>query len=108
MRPAHLALAVLVAAVWGVNFVVIDIGLAHFPPLLFSALRFLVAALPAVLFVPRPKVALKWVISVGLVLGVAKFGLLFIGIHQGMPAGFSSLVLQIQAVFTALLAITLL
>ncbi|TKA13375.1 EamA family transporter [Actinacidiphila oryziradicis] len=108
MRPAHLALAVLVAAVWGVNFVVIDIGLDHFPPLLFSALRFLVAALPAVLFVPRPKVALKWVISVGLVLGVAKFGLLFIGIHQGMPAGFSSLVLQIQAVFTALLAITLL
>jgi O-acetylserine/cysteine efflux transporter len=108
MRPVHLALAVLVAAVWGVNFVVIDIGLDHFPPLLFSALRFLVAALPAVFFVPRSKVALKWVISVGLVLGVAKFGLLFIGMHQGMPAGLSSLVLQIQAVFTALFAIALL
>jgi O-acetylserine/cysteine efflux transporter len=108
MRPVHLSLAVLVAAVWGVNFVVIDIGLDHFPPLLFSALRFLVAALPAVFFVPRPKVALKLVISVGVVLGVAKFGLLFIGMHQGMPAGLSSLVLQIQAVFTALFAITLL
>jgi O-acetylserine/cysteine efflux transporter len=108
MRPVHLSLAVLVAAVWGVNFVVIDIGLDHFPPLLFSALRFLVAALPAVFFVPRPKVALKWVISVGVVLGVAKFGLLFIGMHRGMPAGLSSLVLQIQAVFTALFAITLL
>lgn len=104
MRPAHVLLAVLVAAVWGVNFVVIEVGLDHFPPLLFSALRFLVAALPAVFFVGPPKVAWKWVVGVGLVLGVAKFGLLFIGMDAGMPAGTSSLVLQIQAVFTALFA----
>lgn len=99
-----MALAVTVAAVWGVNFVVIELGLGHFPPLLFSALRFLVAALPAVFFVGRPKVAWKWLIGVGLALGVAKFGLLFIGMDRGMPAGLSSLVLQIQAVFTAVLA----
>ncbi|MEU6012479.1 EamA family transporter [Streptomyces sp. NPDC047515] len=104
MRPLHIALAALVAAVWGVNFVVIEIGLGHFPPLLFSALRFLVAALPAVFFVGRPKVAWKWIVGVGLVLGVAKFGLLFIGMDRGMPAGLSSLVLQVQAVFTALFA----
>ncbi|MET7738825.1 EamA family transporter [Streptomyces sp. NPDC005385] len=104
MRPAHIALAVLVAAVWGVNFTVIEVGLDHFPPLLFSALRFLVAALPAVFLVGRPKVAWKWIVAVGLALGVAKFGLLFIGMDAGMPAGLSSLVLQIQAVFTALLA----
>ncbi|MEU7582157.1 EamA family transporter [Streptomyces sp. NPDC041068] len=117
MRPAHVCLAVLVAAVWGVNFVVIEVGLDHFPPLLFSALRFLVAALPAVFFVGRPKVAWDggspartkvrawgWVVGVGLVLGVAKFGLLFIGMDAGMPAGLSSLVLQIQVVFTALFA----
>ncbi|MFI9149814.1 EamA family transporter [Streptomyces sp. NPDC053367] len=104
MRPAHLALAVLVAAVWGVNFTVIEIGLDHFPPLLFSALRFLAAALPAVFLVGRPKVAWKWILGVGLVLGVAKFGLLFVAMDAGMPAGLSSLVLQIQAVFTALIA----
>ncbi|MFD7241998.1 EamA family transporter [Streptomyces massasporeus] len=104
MRPSHLALAVLVAAVWGVNFTVIEIGLDHFPPLLFSALRFLAAALPAVFLVGRPKVAWKWIVAVGLVLGVAKFGLLFVGMDAGMPAGLSSLVLQIQAVFTAAIA----
>ncbi|WP_369200664.1 EamA family transporter [Streptomyces sp. PU-14G] len=104
MSPLHLALAVLVAALWGVNFVVIEIGLRHFPPLLFSALRFLLAALPAVFFVRRPRVALRWVVGVGLSLGVAKFGLLFIGMEHGMPAGLSSLVLQAQAVFTAVLA----
>ncbi|MGW1185281.1 EamA family transporter [Streptomyces drozdowiczii] len=117
MRPLHIALAALVAAVWGVNFVVIELGLDHFPPLLFSALRFLVAALPAVFFVGRPKVAWDgvspgraksraWgrIVGVGLALGVAKFGLLFIGMDRGMGAGLSSLVLQVQAVFTALFA----
>ncbi|MFI8927723.1 EamA family transporter [Streptomyces sp. NPDC053474] len=108
MRPSHIALAVLVTAIWGVNFVVIEIGLDHFPPLLFSALRFLVAALPAVFLVGRPKVAWKWLIGVGLALGVAKFGLLFIGMDAGMPAGLSSLVLQVQSVFTALIAFAVL
>ncbi|MFD9265078.1 EamA family transporter [Streptomyces goshikiensis] len=104
MRPVHTALAVLVAAVWGFNFVVIQIGLGHFPPLLLSALRFLVAAVPAVFFVGRPKVAWKWILGVGAFLGIAKFGLLFTGMDAGMPAGLSSLVLQIQSVFTAVLA----
>ncbi|SCE38085.1 O-acetylserine/cysteine efflux transporter [Streptomyces sp. PpalLS-921] len=104
MRPLHIGLAALVAAVWGLNFVVIEVGLAHFPPLLFSALRFLVAALPAVFLVGRPTVAWKWIVGVGTALGVAKFGLLFIGMDRGMTAGLSSLVLQVQAVFTALFA----
>ena len=104
MPLPHRALAVLVAALWGVNFVVIDVGLGHFPPLLFSGLRFLLAAIPAVFFVRRPGVALRWVVAVGLTLGVVKFSLLFIGMDQGMPAGLSSLVLQIQAVFTAAFA----
>lgn len=108
MRPAHICLAVAITATWGVNFVVIDIGLDHFPPLLFSALRFAVAAVPAVFLVGRPTVAWRWIIGVGLALGVGKFGLLFLGMDQGMPAGLSSLVLQAQAVFTAVFAATLL
>ncbi|WP_420033768.1 EamA family transporter [Streptomyces sp. cg28] len=104
MRPAHTGLAVLVAALWGVNFVVIDIGLAHFPPLLFCALRFLLAALPAVFLVGRSCVPWRWIVGLGLALGVGKFGLLFVGMNAGMPAGLSSLVLQVQAVFTALIA----
>jgi O-acetylserine/cysteine efflux transporter len=54
--------------------------------------------------VGRPKVAWKWIVAVGLVLGVAKFSFLFVGMDAGMPAGLSSLVLQSQAVFTAAIA----
>ncbi|MFI6015446.1 EamA family transporter [Streptomyces sp. NPDC051243] len=94
----------LVAAIWGVNFVVIDIGLQEFPPLLFSAVRFLLAAVPAVFFVGRPQVPWRWVIAVGVALGIMKFSLLFIGMHIGMPPGLASLVLQGQAVFTMIFA----
>lgn len=108
MSPRHIVLAVLVAAVWGLNFVLIHVGLENFPPLLFCALRFAVVAVPAVFLVGRPKVALRWVLAVGVTLGVIKFGLLFLGMHAGMPAGLSSLVLQSQAVFTAVFAAVLL
>jgi drug/metabolite transporter (DMT)-like permease len=46
-------LAVLVAALWGVNFVVIDRGMAGIPPLLFMAIRFVAVIGLAVWFVPR-------------------------------------------------------
>ena len=108
MRPRDVALAVAVTAIWGVNFVVIETGLDHFPPLLFNALRFTLAAFPAVLFAGRPRVPWRWVIAVGLTLGVVKFSLLFAGMAAGMPAGLSSLVLQSQAVFTVLFAVLLL
>ncbi|MEA2481388.1 MAG: O-acetylserine/cysteine efflux transporter [Thermoleophilaceae bacterium] len=92
---------------WGVNFVVIHVGLDHFPPLLFAALRFCLVAL-ALPFVPRPGVPVKYVIAVGVFLSAGQFGLLFLGIEKGMPAGLASLVLQLQAAFTVGLAVLLL
>jgi len=108
MKPRDIALAVAVTAIWGVNFVVIETGLDHFPPLLFNALRFTLAAFPALFFVGRPQVPWRWIVAVGLILGVVKFSLLFAGMAAGMPAGLSSLVLQSQAVFTVLFAVLLL
>ena len=58
MPPRHIALAVLVAAIWGANFVVIDLGLGDLPPTLFVALRFVVVLVPAIALVPRPAGAL--------------------------------------------------
>ncbi|EPA9874987.1 EamA family transporter, partial [Cronobacter sakazakii] len=49
-------LALLVVLAWGLNFVVIKVGLHAMPPLLLAGLRFLLVAFPALLFVARPKV----------------------------------------------------
>ncbi|EKF17225.1 EamA family transporter [Nitratireductor pacificus] len=108
MRLPHFLLALLVAVVWGFNFVVIEVGLGSFPPILFSALRFVVAALPLAFLLPRPKVAWRYVFGVGIFLGTIQFTLLFMAMDVGLPAGLASLVLQVQAFFTILLAAALL
>lgn len=95
---------VLVAALWGFNFVVIKLGLDNFPPLLFSALRFFFAAVPLVFFIPRPEVPWRIIIGIGIMLGVVKFSFLFIGMDVGVPPGLASLLLQSQAFFTVLIA----
>lgn len=104
MRSRHVLLATVIAALWGFNFVPIKVALDDFPPLLMAALRFTAAAVPAVFLVRRPPVAARWFVLIGVPLGVGQFGLLFIGMSMGMPAGLASVVLQVQAIFTALFA----
>jgi O-acetylserine/cysteine efflux transporter len=108
MKPRDLLLALSVVLVWGINFVVIEVGLEGVPPLLLSALRFFFAAVPAIFLLGKPRVPWRYVVGVGLALGVAKFGLLFIAMDHGVPAGLSSLVLQSQVIFTVLFAIAVL
>ncbi|MGD1858635.1 MAG: EamA family transporter [Leptolyngbyaceae cyanobacterium] len=98
----HTLLAVLGALLWGFNFVAIKVGLGEFPPLLFAALRFVVIAFPAIGFVPRAGIAWRWIVAVGLAMGVFQFGFLYLGMANGMPASLSSLVVQSQALFTLL------
>lgn len=98
LRDVLLALVVVTA--WGLNFIAIKWGLTVAPPLLLGALRYLFAALPAVFFVRRPQVKLSILIGYGLLAGALQFGMLYIAISLGMPAGLSSLVIQMQAFFT--------
>lgn len=105
MSPRDLILALFVVTVWGVNFVAIRWGVDEVAPLLMTALRYLLAALPAVFFIRRPAVSWTILIGYGFAIGVAQFGLLFVSIKLGMPAGLSSLVMQLQAFFTIGLAV---
>ncbi len=105
MSTKDILLSILVAFIWGINFVVIKIGLNSFPPLLYTSLRFLFAAFPAILFVHRGGIGWKWIFSIGIFLGIITFGLLFVGMYQGVSSGLSSILLQIQVPFTILLSI---
>lgn len=108
MPPRHVLLAVGVAVVWGINFLAIHASLEQFPPLFLVALRFGVMAIPTLLFVPRPKVRLRWLIGYGLGFGTLQFIGLYLGMAAGFPAGLASLVLQSSAPFTVLLGALLL
>jgi O-acetylserine/cysteine efflux transporter len=103
LRDILLALGVV--CTWGVNFVVIKLGLQDLPPVLFTALRFSCAALPLVFFIKPPAVAWRYVLAYGMFQFALQFTLLFTGIKLGLPAGLSSLVIQLQAFFTIGLAV---
>jgi O-acetylserine/cysteine efflux transporter len=96
----HFLLALVVVAIWGTNFVVIRFGLDEFPPLLFAALRFSLAFLPAALLLPRPKVPLSYLAAYGLFIGVGQFGLIYIALDGLISPGLGSLVIQTQVFFT--------
>lgn len=105
MAPKDLMLALVVIVVWGMNFVVIKIGLDNMPPMLLGALRFMLAAFPAILFIKRPQMPLRWLLAYGTTISLAQFAFLFSAMKVGMPAGLASLVLQSQAFFTLFFAV---
>ncbi|MGL4002534.1 EamA family transporter [Pantoea eucalypti] len=108
MSVKDMLLALCVVVAWGVNFVVIKLGLQGMPPFLLAGLRFSLVAFPAIFFVRRPPIPLRWLVVYGMTISFGQFAFLFLAIKLGMPAGLASLVLQAQAFFTLLLGALLL
>ena len=104
LSRADLACALAVVLVWGLNFVVMKLGLQHLGPMLLGALRFAAASLPFLLFVRPPPLPWRYVAGYGLAQGLGQFGFLFLGLHLGMTAGMASVVIQTQAFFTLMAA----
>ena len=103
MKPADAALAVLVSVIWGLAFVATKIALESFSPPQLTALRFLIACLPALLL-PRPRIPWHLLILIGLTLFTGQFLLLFFAFVNGLPPGVASVTQQMQAFFTVGLA----
>jgi len=104
MSPIQIASAVLVALLWGVQFVVIKVGLAAFPPLFFVGLRFAAVAAILLPFVGRPtRRELGPMIAISVFFGGLNFALFFVGLGQGL-ASVSAVANQLSTPFTVLLA----
>jgi O-acetylserine/cysteine efflux transporter len=107
LPPRHFLLALAVVAVWGTNFVIIKLALAHLPPLLFATLRFAIAVLPAIFFLPRPAASWRNLAAYGVLIGVGQFGLLYLAMRSSISPGLASLVIQTQVFFTIALSMLL-
>jgi O-acetylserine/cysteine efflux transporter len=108
MRPLHILLGILVAAIWGFNFVVLKVALVDVPPMLLTALRFLFSCLPVFIFAKPAGMKVRDMMAVGLCTFLGQYIFLFVAMKQGMPAGLSSVTLQLQVFITILLSIVLL
>ena len=104
MKPIHIFFAVMISAIWGVNFVITKIGLQDLPPIMFTCLRYTSIVFPLIFFIRRNGLPWKLICQIGIFLGTLTFTLAFIGIKLGVAAGLTSLVMQSQVIFTLLLS----
>jgi O-acetylserine/cysteine efflux transporter len=104
MSPIHITLAVLLTVLWGFVFVVMRDLLDTLPPLLMSTLRVVAAGAPVLVLLRLPRTPFYWVLLLGATQGVIQMSLLLFGMQFGMPAGLAALVLQMQVLFTTVLA----
>ncbi len=107
MRIVHQCVALLVAFIWGTNFVFIRYGLDELEPFTFAMLRFVLVAFPLILVIPRPRTSWVNLASYGLFIGFGQFGLLYWVMRDNITPGLASLLLQMQVFFTVLLALVL-
>jgi O-acetylserine/cysteine efflux transporter len=107
-KATDIAALLLVVVIWGLNFVVMKVGLAYFTPFQLGAGRFAFAFLPLAFRVGPPRIRPRWLLAFGLTQGLGQFGLLFVALQVGMTAALASVVMQTQVFFTAALGALLL
>ena len=105
MPLSHLLLALIIMAVWGLNFIAMRWALDAVAPMTFAALRFFVVLVPLIFFVPRPKVPLRLLLGYASSSFSLQFCLIFLAVSINMPVGLISLVVQGQVFFSIGLAI---
>ncbi|WP_034262889.1 EamA family transporter [Actinospica robiniae] len=88
---------------WALSFPVTEGALSALPPFLVGGLRFSCVAV-CCLFVPRPPLAWRWIVLIGLFSSTGQYALLYLGMAHGMPSGLTALVLNAQAPMTILVA----
>ncbi|MDB5487939.1 MAG: hypothetical protein JWQ58_1654 [Reyranella sp.] len=103
MSPTHLAAALLIVAMWGLNFTVIRFGLDEFTPFAFATWRFLIGALP-ILFIPKPAISWATLAGIGGFMFAGQFIFLFFAMQAGLPPGLTSVLVQLQGPLTVVLA----
>ncbi|MDG6894174.1 EamA family transporter [Volucribacter amazonae] len=97
--------ALLVIAIWGINFYFMKLGIEEIDPLLLGCLRFLLVVFPFIFWLKRPQVSWKLLLLYGLISNFAQFAFMFSAIATGLPTGLIALIVQSQAFFTVLIAV---
>lgn len=104
MNFRELLLALCVPLTWSLGFTVAKAALAEFPPLMLMSMRFFIAALVLVWFVPIPRNCLKDLFWISLVGSTIQYGLTFTGLSM-IDASLGGIVVQLEVPFGVLLAV---
>ena len=105
MPPRDLALVLIICLAWAGNFLTSAYAMREIPPVLFTALRFVLLALPLLFWMKRPAAG-QWprLVAVALCVGVLHFGLSFTALKLAGDLSSPAIVMQSYVPMTALLA----
>lgn len=104
MKGRELLISLFVPLSWALGFTVAKAGLAEFPPLLLMSLRFFIAALVLVWFVPIPRNCMKDLFWIALIGSTIQYGLTFTGLSM-IDASLAIIVVHLEVPCGVLLAV---
>lgn len=96
-------MAISVAVIWGMGFIVAKAGMAHFSPILLMALRFTLTAFCMVWFFRPPAGIFKQLFWISLISAALQYSLTFNGV-RGIDASTAALLVQLEVPFGLILA----
>jgi O-acetylserine/cysteine efflux transporter len=108
IEPRHLAALVGMNLVWGFNFVVSKHAVSHFPPVLFTLLRFALLALLLLPFLRWHEGRMVRLLLAASLSGGLQFALLFAGLRYMDGVASAAIATQLGVPFTTLLSIVFL
>lgn len=96
MKVTDILAALLLAALWGMGFVLAKAGLGQFPPIFLLAFRFAIAALP--------RAELPRILLISIVAGALSYSLTFMALRD-IDASLGTILIQLEGPLAALLAV---
>ncbi len=103
MKPVDILIAISVAVIWGMGFVIAKAGMAHFSPILLMALRFTLTAACLLCFFRPPPGILKQLFWISLISAALQYSLTFNGV-RGIDASTAALLVQLEVPFGLIMA----
>jgi len=103
MKPLDILIAIAVAIIWGMGFVIAKAGMAHFSPILLMALRFSLTAACLLCFFRPPPGVLKQLFWISLISAALQYSLTFNGV-RGIDASTAALLVQLEVPFGLIMA----
>lgn len=103
MSPRELTIFLGMCIVWGFHYVVLKIGVATLPPLLYAALRMTLVGLLLAPFLRWRPGRMKTVLIAGACLGALNYSLLFNGVKYA-PASAAAIAIELYVPFATILS----
>ena len=103
LKTRDLFIVASVPLIWGLGFTIAKAGLAEFPPLFLMGMRFTLAAVLLVWFLPVPRGHLKDIFWIALVGSSIQYGLTFTGLSR-IDASLAVIIVHLEVPFSVLLA----